>query len=100
MALTVAILSPGEMGHAIGRTLRENGARTITALEGRSGRTVELAKAAGIEDVGTLARAVVQADVLLSVLPSAAAPGLGTKVAELVRGGSRAPLFVDCNALA
>jgi len=100
MALTVAILSPGEMGHAIGRTLRENGARAITALEGRSGRTVELARAAGIEDVGTLARAVAEADILMSVLPSAAAPGLGAAVAELVRAGSRAPLFVECNALA
>lgn len=100
MPLTVAILSPGEMGHAIGRTLRANGARSITALDGRSGRTVELARVAGIEDVGTLGRAVDEADVVMSVLPSAAAPGLGSAVAELVRGRARAPMFVECNALA
>jgi 3-hydroxyisobutyrate dehydrogenase-like beta-hydroxyacid dehydrogenase len=100
MTLTVAVLSPGEMGHAIGRTLRENGARAITALEGRSGRTVELAHAAGIEDVGTLARAVDEADVLMSVLPSAAAPGLGAAVAGLMNARERRPLFVECNALA
>lgn len=100
MTLTVAVLSPGEMGHAIGRTLHDNGARAITALEGRSGRTVDLARAAGIEDVGTLERAVEEADLLLSVLPSAAAPGLGSAVAGLVRGRARAPLFVECNALA
>jgi 3-hydroxyisobutyrate dehydrogenase-like beta-hydroxyacid dehydrogenase len=100
MTLTVAVLSPGEMGHAIGRTLRENGARAITALEGRSGRTVELARAAGIDDVGTLARAVDEADILMSVLPSAAAPGLGAAVASLIEGRARRPLFVECNALA
>jgi 3-hydroxyisobutyrate dehydrogenase-like beta-hydroxyacid dehydrogenase len=100
MTLTVAVLSPGEMGHAIGRTLRENGVRAITALDGRSGRTVELSRTAGIEDVGKLERAVDEADVLLSVLPSADAPGLGSAVAELVRGRDRRPLFVECNALA
>jgi 3-hydroxyisobutyrate dehydrogenase-like beta-hydroxyacid dehydrogenase len=88
------------MGHAIGRTLRENGARAITALEGRSGRTIELARAAGIEDVGTIARAVDEADLVLSVLPSAAAPGLGSSVAGLLPGRERRPLFVECNALA
>ncbi|HZQ98609.1 MAG TPA: DUF1932 domain-containing protein [Chloroflexota bacterium] len=98
--LTVAILSPGEMGHAIGRKLARNGARAITALDGRSRRTRELAAAAGIEDVGSLERVVAEAEVLMSVLPSAAAPGLGQAVAERL-GGRREPLlFVECNALA
>jgi 3-hydroxyisobutyrate dehydrogenase-like beta-hydroxyacid dehydrogenase len=99
--LTVAIVSPGEMGHAIGRVLGRRGARAITALEGRSGRTVELTQAAGIEDVGTLERVVHQADLLMSVLPSAAAPLVADRVAALLPGRTGPPLlFVDCNAMA
>jgi 3-hydroxyisobutyrate dehydrogenase-like beta-hydroxyacid dehydrogenase len=99
--LTIAIASPGEMGHAIGRVLARRGARAITALEGRSQRTVELTHAAGIEDVGTLERAVHEADLLMSVLPSAAAPVLAERVAALLPGRRGDPLlFVECNALA
>jgi putative dehydrogenase len=67
----VAILSPGEMGHAIGGVLRRRGLRVITSLRGRSGRTAELTAAAGIEDVGSLDALVDQADIVMSVLPSA-----------------------------
>src|SRR5262245_27728756 len=99
--LTVAIVSPGEMGHAIGRVLGLRGARAITALEGRSGRTAELTRAAAIEDVGTLERVVREADVLMSVLPSAAAPVVAERVAALLPSRTGPPLlFVDCNAMA
>ena len=33
---TVATLSPGDMGHAVGRALGEHGLDTITCLRGRS----------------------------------------------------------------
>ena len=36
---TVAILSPGDMGHAVGQRLRENELDVITCLAGRSHRT-------------------------------------------------------------
>lgn len=97
---TIAILSPGEMGHAIGRVLHRRGARVITALEGRSARTRELAQAAGIEDVSTLDRVVEEADVAMSVLPSAAAPVLASDVARRHGRRDRPLLFVECNALA
>ena len=42
MSDTIAILSPGEMGHAIGRTLVNHGYRVITSLAGRSRRTAGL----------------------------------------------------------
>ena len=35
---TVAILSPGDMGHAVGQLLRENELRVVTCLAGRSQR--------------------------------------------------------------
>ena len=33
---TVALLSPGDMGHAVGAVLVANGLEVITCLEGRS----------------------------------------------------------------
>ncbi len=97
---TVAILSPGEMGHAIGRVLARHGLRVITSLEGRSERTASLARAAGIEDVGSLDRVVAEADTIFSVLPSAAAPILASEVARRLAGRDRPVTFVECNALA
>ena len=49
----VGILSPGDMGHAVGRVLVENGVKVVTCLEGRSKRTYDLAIKAGIEAVPT-----------------------------------------------
>jgi 3-hydroxyisobutyrate dehydrogenase-like beta-hydroxyacid dehydrogenase len=96
----VAIVSPGEMGHAIGRVLTGHSLRVITSLDGRSERTVGLARAAGLEDVGSLERAIDEADLVLSVLPSAAAPGLAQAVAGRLAGRRRPLTFVECNALA
>ena len=96
----IAILSPGEMGHAIGRVLVHHGLRVLTSLEGRSERTRELTRAAGIEDAGDLDRAVAAADLVLSVMPSAAAPAAARAVAERLAGRERPLTFVECNALA
>ena len=89
------MLSPGEMGAAVGRRLRSGGWRVVTSLEGRSPRTRELAAAAGIEDAGSLRDAVRHADLLLSILP----PGRALDLARAV-GRDAGPLYVDCNAIA
>jgi hypothetical protein len=34
MKPTIAIMSPGDMGHAVGATLREGGLRVISELDG------------------------------------------------------------------
>lgn len=91
---TVAVVSPGEMGTGVGRRLREGGLRVVTTLAGRSERTRQRAAAAGLEDVGSLAAAVREADVLLSILP----PGRALELAEAV-GRDPGPLYVDCNAV-
>jgi len=91
---SVAVISPGEMGGAVGRRLRESGLRVVTALAGRGPTTRERAAAAGLEDAGSLAAAVRQADVLLSILPPASALGLAEAV-----GRDAGPLYVDCNAV-
>ena len=60
---SVAILSPGDMGHAIGQLLKENELRVLTCLVGRSARTKELSKQAGITDVPNLNEQVEQSNV-------------------------------------
>ncbi|GIT20169.1 MAG: hypothetical protein CM1200mP39_29750 [Dehalococcoidia bacterium] len=47
VANKIAILSPGDMGHAVGRVLSEHGFDILTHLEGRSERTRVLAQDAG-----------------------------------------------------
>ena len=49
-ATCVGILSPGDMGHAVGAFLAGRGFRVITALAGRSELTRARAGRAGIED--------------------------------------------------
>ena len=97
---TIAVLSPGEMGHAIGRVLVNHRFRVITSLAGRSRRTADLSRAAGIEDVGNLDCLVDQADFILSIMPSAAAPVVASEVASRLSGRGRTLTFVECNAIA
>ena len=70
---TIAIMAPGHMGHAIGGHLVQQGLRVITNLDGRSADTLARAARAGMEDVGSDAQLVAQADMLLSVLPPGSA---------------------------
>ena len=51
MKPTIAIMSPGDMGHAVAAVLRQGGLRVISQLDGRSQRTRALAERAGIEEV-------------------------------------------------
>lgn len=48
---TVGILSPGDMGHAIGGVLQQHGMRVITNARDRSERTRSLARVAGIPHI-------------------------------------------------
>lgn len=96
---TVGILSPGDMGHGVGRALQEcNGLRVVTDLSGRSERTRGLAAAAGFEDLGSLDAVVEASDVLLSIMPPAAAEGFAAELAGRIGGDG--PVFADMNAVA
>jgi len=97
---TIGLVSTGDMGHAVGRTLREGGFRVVTALDGRSKRSARLAARGGIEDIGDLATLIGQVDLLLSVMPPAAAVDFATRSAELMTSTGAKPLFADCNAIA
>ena len=97
---TIGILSPGDMGHAIGTVLSQHGLRVITSLQGRSARTQALTQSAGIDKVLDDETLVREADILLSILPPAQAYGLAERiVTALVKTGAEL-IFVDCNAIA
>ena len=100
MQLTIAIMSPGDMGHAVGAVLRQRGLRVITRLDGRSRRTRALAAQAGIEDVADDDALVREADMLLSILVPAEAVTLAERIARALHGTGAKPLYVECNAIA
>ena len=96
----VALMSPGDMGHSVGALLKKNGVRVITALEGRSQRTMGLAEAAGIEDVGDNEAMVEMADILLSIIAPAEAEGLAARLAPAIERAGHGLIYADCNAVA
>ena len=97
---TVAVMSPGDMGHAVGGALRAGGLRVITCLTGRSERSRALAEQAGIEAVPDDDTLVREADVLLSILVPAEAHALAERLATALRRTHAELLYVDCNAIA
>lgn len=96
----VGILSPGDMGHAIGRVLVEHGLKVITCLEGRSERTCRLAEEAGIEPVKDYRQLAGDADMILSVLVPAEAKNAAMLVAKALNETGRRIIYIDCNAIA
>jgi len=87
------------MGSAVARSLLANGLRVSTCLAGRSERSRQLAAAAGIVDSGDLTTLVAGADVLLSIMPPAAALAFAREVCPLIEASGADTLFVDCNAV-
>ena len=92
---TIALLHPGEMGAAIGACLAGRGSRVVWASAGRGAATGSRAQASGLEDLGTLARALAAAEIALSVCPPHAALALAREVAASRFRG----VFVDANAV-
>jgi len=96
--VTIAVVSPGAMGSALGRVWAAAGARVIATVAGRSPRTRELAF--GLELLPTLDDVLLQADLVCSVVP----PGRATAVAELVAEHTHrlgvSPGYADLNAIA
>lgn len=97
--MTVAVVSPGAMGSALGAALARGGERVVATVAGRSERTARLAEQAGLELVPDLRSAIGDADVVLSVVPPAAAPVVATDVVRASEP-STSPLLVDLNAIA
>ncbi|HEX7103385.1 MAG TPA: DUF1932 domain-containing protein [Nitrolancea sp.] len=96
---TIGLISPGEMGHAIGAVLAYNGARVLTNLSGRSPRSVERAAKARIEDAGSDEALVRESDVLLCVVAPALAGEIAERITNALARTNSSLLYVDCNAV-
>ncbi|MDE2845483.1 MAG: DUF1932 domain-containing protein [Gemmatimonadota bacterium] len=95
----IAILSPGEMGHSVGRCLLAGGFDVATCLTGRSERTRTLTAAAGIRDEPDLDELVRNTDLILAILVPDQARALAGRVAEVMKRTGSSPAYADCNAI-
>ncbi len=96
----IGIMSPGDMGSAIGKVLSDSGLDVITCLEGRGQLSRLRAKEAGMKAVKTLDELVRQSDLILSVLVPARALPLANLIADAARRTGRHPAYADLNAIA
>lgn len=97
---SIAVIGTGDMGSAVGGALVRAGFRVVTALGRRSAHSRGLAARAGLEDLGSLDAVVRSADLLLSIVPPAAARGFAEEAAAAIRACGARTTFVDCNAVA
>ena len=95
----IAILSPGDMGHAVGRALSEHGFDILTLLEGRSERTRALAQDAGFRTSASLNELMIEADLVLSILVPAHAEAVAKEIAQALEETGESTLIADCNAI-
>lgn len=87
------------MGAAVGRTLVARGISVVSALDGRSRRTKERAKVAGIADVGSVEALVARATLVLSIVPPADALDVARRATEAARRSGTALVYLDANAV-
>ena len=97
---TVGILSTGDMGHSVGRVLREGGFDVVTCLTGRSERTRQLAGEAGIRDIPEMDDLVREVDLILAILVPDQTIPLASQVAASIKRTGTQPAYADCNAIA
>ncbi|OYV89630.1 MAG: hypothetical protein B7Z73_06655, partial [Planctomycetia bacterium 21-64-5] len=95
---TIGVLYPGEMGSALGRVLSGAGHRVVTTVAGRSTDTADLATAAGLEMLGSLEKVVAASDVLLSLVPPAAAVSTARQASAC--DFKPDAIYVDANSIA
>jgi 3-hydroxyisobutyrate dehydrogenase-like beta-hydroxyacid dehydrogenase len=96
----IGVTSPGDMGQGVAMRLRACGFDVYTALEGRSARTAELAREAGLTDCGSVEKLVATCDAVFSVLNPGAAVTKAREVAAAMRACGKKLVYVDCNAIA
>ncbi|MFD0934776.1 NAD(P)-binding domain-containing protein, partial [Methylobacterium trifolii] len=94
---TIAVIAPGAMGSAVALRLTGEGARVLTALDGRSEATRARAAAAGMEAAGD--EALAGADIVLSIVPPAEAEALARRLSPHLAAAARKPVYVDANAV-
>tara|TARA_R110002072_G_scaffold131300_1_gene270789 strand:- start:95 stop:1000 length:906 start_codon:yes stop_codon:yes gene_type:complete len=98
-ASCIAVMAPGDMGHAVGKVLGDHGHDVITCLAGRSKRTRGLAAKGNFRDVADMETLVAQADMILSILPPANAIKQAQGMAAAMKAAGTTAVYVDCNAV-
>ncbi|CAF5221757.1 unnamed protein product, partial [Rotaria magnacalcarata] len=100
---TIAIISPGDMGHAIGRVILSNNPHTkrvITNLNGRSQRTKALSYSAGIIDTESDEELLRRADIILSIVSPSEAAAVAHRFSRHMSLNRDNAIYVDMNAIA
>jgi 3-hydroxyisobutyrate dehydrogenase-like beta-hydroxyacid dehydrogenase len=95
----VGLLSPGDMGHSVGKVLVHNGMPVHTCLAGRSERSAELASAAGLTLHDSFEDLVQSVDMFLSIVPPARATEVARQIADAVTSSGTSLVYLDCNAI-
>jgi 3-hydroxyisobutyrate dehydrogenase-like beta-hydroxyacid dehydrogenase len=95
-----AVLYPGEMGCAAARVLVAAGWGVCTHLWGPSLICRGDAEAAAIVNLASLDEAVAACDVVISLVPPAAALETAEAVSGAARRSGRRPLYLDANSVA
>lgn len=93
----IAVIAPGAMGSAVGKTLANHGAAVSTSLEGRSEASATRARDARMQ-AATEAE-IAAADFILSIVPPGEALALALRLSPALSEANRKPVYVDCNAV-
>ena len=93
--MRATILNPGEMGASVAAAAVSTGVTVYWVSAGRGSATRGRAEKAGLSEKSTLAEAVADSEVVLSVCPPHAAVDVARSVADLDFDGA----YVDCNAV-
>jgi 3-hydroxyisobutyrate dehydrogenase-like beta-hydroxyacid dehydrogenase len=96
----IGLIGAGSMGASLGWALAEGGEDVVTTLAGRSARTAELVRQAGLRVLPELDAVVATASVLLVITPPQAALDAATAIGAAVRRTGARPLVADLNAVA
>ena len=97
---SAGLLSPGDMGHSVGKVLVHGGLPVHTCLAGRSQRSADLAATAGLTLSNSLEDLVQQIDIFLSIVPPARATSVAQSIAGAVKATGTDLIYLDCNAIA
>ena len=95
----IGVIAQGMMGAGVGRRLHESGAAVRTLLTGRSSKSAERARAAGMEPAADEHTLLAESDFFLSILPPGDAESLARNLAPALKALDRKPVYVDCNAV-
>ena len=95
----IGIVSPGDMGQAIAGRLKECGMSVHAALDGRSDRTRSLARAAGLNDCGSMEALVGTCELVISVINPGEALSVARQAASAIGKTGRRIAFADLNAV-